>query len=83
MLGSSVICIIPRACMENSVLGMNKGNKIGRSVIVFCRPRRRMTHIKQMANFAVNLSVWGWVYSLNRRVLLCIKVREVGFLVKN
>ena len=46
MLGSSVICIL-YMCPENSVQGMNKGNKMGQSVTVFQEPRRLMTHIKQ------------------------------------
>ena len=29
MLGSTVVPIIPQAFSENSVQGMNKGNKIG------------------------------------------------------
>ena len=28
MLGSSVICIIPQVCSENSIHRMNKGNEI-------------------------------------------------------
>ena len=42
-LGSSVICITPRACLENSA----QGNEIGGSVTVFRKPQRRMTRIKQ------------------------------------
>ena len=45
MLGSSVILIIPRVCLENSEQGTNIRNEIGRSV--FRKPQRQMTHGKQ------------------------------------
>ena len=61
MLGSSVICIILRACPENSVAGMNIINEIGRSVTVFHKPRRlmrtRMLVSCILVDFVVDLSV--------------------------
>ena len=36
-----------------------------------------------LADFAIYPSVWEWVYSLNRRTVLCIKVVKVDFLKKN
>ena len=47
MLGSSIIHIIPQACLANSVQGTNTGNEIGQSLTVFHEPRRRMTPIKE------------------------------------
>ena len=66
---------------------MNKVNEIG------CEPRKQTTHIKQqkhywlvtciLADFAVDLWVWLWVYSLNPITILCIKIWKIGFLGKN
>ena len=36
-----------------------------------------------LADFTVDLSVWDWVYSLNRVTILCIKVGKNGFLGEN
>ena len=84
MRGSSVIPVVPQASSENSVQVINKVNEIGRSVTVLGKPRKQMTRTKQrkryslvtciLADFAVDLPVWLWVYSLNRVIIFCIKI---------
>ena len=93
MRESSIICVVPQACSENSAQVMNKVNEIRRSVTVFREPRKRMTYTKQrkryslvtyiLAYFVVDLSVWLWVYSQSRVTILCIKIWKIGFLGKN
>ena len=66
---------------------------MGQSVTVSANLKKQLTHTTErkryplvtriLADFAINLSAWQYVYSLNRVTILCIKVWKIDFLGKN
>ena len=92
--GDPVLFVLYRKRVrKNSTQVMNKVSEICRSVTVFREPRKQTTRTKQqksyslvtciLADFAVDLSVWLWVYSQNNVTILRIKIWKIGFLGKN